>query len=411
VRVTIQATSDGRWQGVLKFPDGTTERMEPYDARISKGRAKERAAAHAEQLTQQGVTTRRVKACEALQPSPDKKAMEEWLGLWYAARIADGLKSPDDNMSHYREHIGPLTGWAHIRNWTSALLRSVSLALKNKITAKEMSRKTAVNIWSTVTTMCADSVEHESDEIRCRSDNPAEFVRGPKKGKPRDKPYLYPSDVMTFINDEQPPALWRVLVPVAVYTYLRDGELRVLTCGDVDLEHEVISVNKAWIRKRGKRAGYVGPPKGGKHRKVRIEPTLRPLLEALTVGRSAHEPLFPNWPSERDMARGFRRWLWNAGVRRTELHEATDTTRPIWFHDLRATGITWRAVRDDPKFEIQYHAGHAQFSTTERYLILGALIRPAFGEVFPALPEILIDLARLLPSAGVSDQIADQDEA
>lgn len=43
-------------------------------------------------------------------------------------------------------------------------------------------------------------------------------------------------------------------------------------------------------------------------------------------------------PSERDMARGLRRWLKRAGVDRIELHVTTATTKAITWHDLRATG-------------------------------------------------------------------------
>src|SRR5450432_2982282 len=69
-----------------------------------------------------------------------------------------------------------------------------------------------------------------------------------------------------------------------------------------------------------------------------------------------------------------------ARVDRHELLHETPTTRPIRFHDLRGTGITWRAFRDDPKFEIQVDAGHTDFSTTEKYLqLVTATKRKAFG--------------------------------
>jgi integrase len=133
--------------------------------------------------------------------------------------------------------------------------------------------------------------------------------------------------------------------------------------------------------------GFFGPPKGGVSREVKIEPTLVPLLEVLTAGRQPGDLLFPGFSKKRHMPRFLKTWLRLAGVTQAELHTKTPTTRPIRFHDLRATGITWRAVRDDPTFEIQYHAGHSQFSTTEKYLRLAAVVRAGFGEVFPVLPE------------------------
>jgi hypothetical protein len=50
-------------------------------------------------------------------------------------------------------------------------------------------------------------------------------------------------------------------------------------------------------------------------------------------------------PSERDMARGLRRYLKRAGIDRHELGHRTPTRRPIRWHDLRATGVSWMAVR------------------------------------------------------------------
>jgi hypothetical protein len=39
-----------------------------------------------------------------------------------------------------------------------------------------------------------------------------------------------------------------------------------------------------------------------------------------------------------------RRWLWKANVRRRELHKATPTSKPLTWHDLRATSASWMAV-------------------------------------------------------------------
>ena len=81
--------------------------------------------------------------------------------------------------------------------------------------------------------------------------------------------------------------------------------------------------------------------------------------------RRKNEHVFA-FPSDRDMARGLRRWLWHGGVRREELHTKAPTRKAITFHDLRATGLTWMAVR-------------------------GESIRDGFGQPFPTLPTALLD--------------------
>ena len=92
------------------------------------------------------------------------------------------------------------------------------------------------------------------------------------------------------------------------------------------------------------------------------------------------------------MRRGFRFYLERAGVTRAELHTKSDdpTRKPISFHDLRATGITWMAVRGDEPLRIQQRAGHTDFQTTQIYIRQAEAVREGFSEVFPALPECLL---------------------
>jgi hypothetical protein len=78
------------------------------------------------------------------------------------------------------------------------------------------------------------------------------------------------------------------------------------------------------------------------------------------------------------MAPGSRRWLLKAGVNRPEVHTSTRTTRPIRFHDLRATGITWMAVRGDDPLKIMQRAGHTSFATTQLYVRTAEAIRQGF---------------------------------
>ena len=60
------------------------------------------------------------------------------------------------------------------------------------------------------------------------------------------------------------------------------------------------------------------------------------------------------------------------------------------FHDLRATGITWCAVRGDAPLTIKQRAGHAAFTTTEGYIREAENLRDGFGAVFSPLPATLL---------------------
>jgi hypothetical protein len=105
---------------------------------------------------------------------------------------------------------------------------------------------------------------------------------------------------------------------------------------------------------------------------------------------SGGEGLVCDLPSERALARGLRRWLWRAEVRRAELHKPTRSSRSSVFHDLRATGATWMAVRGDEAMKIMQRCGHENIETTMGYMRTAEAVRDGFGEVFPPLPDALL---------------------
>ena len=60
-------------------------------------------------------------------------------------------------------------------------------------------------------------------------------------------------------------------------------------------------------------------------------------------------------------------------------------------YDLRATAITWWAIRGDSIGDIMERAGHAQILTTQRYMRRGRLlVSGAKEELFPRLPDELL---------------------
>jgi len=76
-----------------------------------------------------------------------------------------------------------------------------------------------------------------------------------------------------------------------------------------------------------------------------------------------------------------------AKLERTELTTATRTRKAMTFHDLRASGATWMAVRGDDPLKIMQRCGHADFQTTQAYVREAEAIREGFGDVFPPLPS------------------------
>ena len=182
--------------------------------------------------------------------------------------------------------------------------------------------------------MMADSCRSKVLEIRVRDDNPARDVEGPDRGEERSGPYLFPSEFLALLQCERVPVRWKRIFMLATCLYVRGGELEALEWNSVDLEHGYMLVHQS----ADADTGAIKATKTKDVRKVPIEPALRALLEKS-------------------------------------------------FHDLRRTGITWRAVRGDEPLKIQRAAGHDDLRTTQRYINEAQTFEgERFGEPFPSVP-------------------------
>jgi hypothetical protein len=72
------------------------------------------------------------------------------------------------------------------------------------------------------------------------------------------------------------PLNWRRAVAIAIYTYTRDAELRVLRWSDID--HGIIDITRAFNRRKPEE---VKGTKSDCPRRFAVEPNLLPLLEAM----------------------------------------------------------------------------------------------------------------------------------
>lgn len=315
----------------------------------------------------------------------DAEGMERWLAGWLADRKRRGYTSTPENESHYRQHIEPAIGPKHVRQWTADDLRLLTNVLDGKVQEATISWKMARNVWGTATKMCKDAMKSKQPALRVRDDNQSSGVEGPDRGAETVKQYLYPSEFERFVSCKKVPLGWRRAVALAVYLFPRAGEMRVLRWEDVDLDHGTVHIHRARDRITGKEK----PTKTGVARRFAFDPNIRPLLEALSRESGGQGMVCP-LPSERDMARGFRRWLKVAKVERQELHTTELTRKAITFHDLRATGLTWLAVRGDDSLKIMQRAGHLDFETTQGYIRTAEAVREGFGTVFPVLPASLL---------------------
>lgn len=381
-----------RFCGRLRLADGTKSKR--FD--VPHGMDEKQARAHvagfqAQEDVKHGLldAKREIARAAAVLAAPPTSSSDEgdrWFDTWEASRIAKGLTSTADNRAHFFKHVHPAIGGKHVRDWTINDARAIVSSLDDKVQRNVLSWKYAKNVWGTVRKMSADAVSSKVEALRVRTDDPTANVEGPDRGENRSKPFLYPSEFLKFAACEDVPLRWRLAVTFAIYLFPRHGELRVLRWEDgaIDLEHGTIHIHRAWDR----RARKITSTKSGRARRFSVEPALLMLLRELSNRARGRGPVL-DLVSEPEMACGLRRWLAKAGITRTELHTTTATTKKLSWHDLRATGLTWMAVRGDEPLKIMQRAGHTNFQTTQIYVRTAEAIRDGFGSPFPPLPASL----------------------
>jgi integrase len=378
VRVTL---SDGRRSPRMHLP-----------AELSEEQARAVALRLAEQANRGELTA---------PTAPPGESVSSWFARWFADRAARGIVTAEGEHGRFLKWIAPLLGDKPIVDVTTrdleAVVEVLDRAARAHAEAESAGRKpdravmcswkTAFNLWGIVRQGFSDARHSKTLALRVLEKNPAEGIRGPDTGARKARTYLTPTTFLAFVTNAEVPILWRRVVTLAVYTYLRASELRALEWRDVHLDEGFILVHQTRDA-----AGKRGTTKSERSRRVPIEPALRPLLEALRREREATGTV-TDLVDDRHLARALRTWLRLAGLASPE-HSSTATTAGLTWHDLRATGITWRAIRGDDPFRIMKGAGHADMETTMRYVRDADEFCQGFGAVFPELPgELMSNVA------------------
>jgi integrase len=386
-----QQTGSPRWNATLacwvarvSMPDGTrkpvplSQLTDPADAASAK--------------TLAALVARRVREGGAVEVGSGE-IVDEWFERWIAARIAKGLSSTSNDRGRYKKWIAPVIGHKPIAEVTRRDLEAIvqrldaAVATSTRAETFDFRWKTATNVWGCCTKMFADACKSKVLELRVRDDNPARDVEGPDRGVERVGPYLFPAEFQAVMRSRRVPARWKRLIAIAVYTYTRRGELAALDWPAVNGERAYVHVHRSADRKK-----RIKPTKTKDTRKTPIEPTLAPLLDRMREDAGAEGLVVTSMPPIEEMPpklRKYVRWgLEDAGMPvREDLFADDETRRPLSWHDLRHTGITWRAVRGDDPMKIMRSAGHSDMATTQLYINEAQTFEDAqtFGEPFPAL--------------------------
>ncbi len=376
---------DDHWDVRPTLSNGKRGKRLHQPVGMSEARARDKAQALTDAAEREG-TVREVVVEEAPAKTVDGPTLEDWATAWCEDRERRGLTSVDDDRGRLRKWIlprlSPPLGKRPIRSIAKVDLQALVEDLDGRVLADELHWKTAKNCWGLVTKLFKDAVKSKTAALRVLDDNPARDVAGPDEGVVKSKAYLFPAEFLAMMVCQRIPIRWRRLFAAAIYTYTRAGEFEALALDDVDLEHLRVHVHRSIDRNDGEEK----ETKTNTPRHVPMEPTVVPLFKFLVQDRAAAPRLFA-MPPLCDLSERLRTYLRCAGVTRAALFANDATRKQITFHDLRATGITWMAIRGDDPMRIMHRAGHVNISTTMGYVREAESLDFLRGDVFPAIPK------------------------
>jgi integrase len=369
------------WDVRLTLPDGSRSPPIHLPQGFSEAKARDRAASLAQLAAKEALPRSKGKGHAMAATDP----LASWAERWCAAREERGLTSVDDDRGRLRKWVLPKLGDKPIAEITRTDIEQLVEALDSSVRAGALSWKTAKNVWGVVSKMFDDACRSKVLALRVLEQNPTTGVRGPDEGVKKSKSYIFPTEFLALVMCERVPIRWRQLFALSVYTYTRAAELEALEWEDVDIDRRIIHIHRAIDRSEN---GEVKETKTNNPRRIPIEPALLPLLLALQ-GTASRGRLI-SMPPACDLSDRLRQYLRWAGVTRAELFANDATRKQITFHDLRATGITWMALRGEEPIKIMRRAGHENIATTMGYVREAENLVHAVGDPFPPLPPALL---------------------
>lgn len=196
------------------------------------------------------------------------------------------------------------------------------------------------------------------------------------------------------------------LMTFAVSTGLRFGEVTALWCGDVDLVHGTVRVNKAWKRDgedgETEVPGWLKKQVGSKHtmrqhhlgntktprsrRTIGIAPAVVEMLRPLVQGRAADDFVFTTPTGLALHNSDFYERIWlplNSRLKESGI-------APFRFHDLRHTHVAWLVAGGAPLPHIQARLGHESITTTI----------DTYGHLLPVGDELITDIIQTALQGG-----------
>ena len=403
------------WVGRVTLNDGARPWVDcpqelPRNAR-GEGRAREWIAERSEIARREGLRREDFAIAIRKPPAPPPtgsgaESCDDFFDRLIKVAKESGQTDFAKKANRWKKWISPVIGPKPIASVTRADAEDVRDKLDRAIDAwrkgekaskigEAVSGKTGMNVWSALTSTMKAATSSKRRELRVLDGqpNPCLGVEPPgdrDSRQSRRKTFLYPKEGTALLGAKDVPLEWRETYALALYLYLRPGELRVLRYSDFDFDAGHVSITRAWDYEAAKEKE---PKTRNGVRKVPIEPALVPLLARMKKGRKATDLVVPALASfgEDHLAQLFRKHLTSAKVARAELHKSTRTHVQANFRSCRDSGITWLAMLGIDVAKIQRRAGHDTIDTTLGYVKIAEDIGGTLGVPFGPIPASLVE--------------------
>ncbi len=395
------------WRGKVRLEDGSRSRVEVPEPKCYSETASRDFVAWAqeeEDTTRAIYLGKRAKAerIERATAGAAGESCDKWFDRFHLYGRELGQTDAGKKRTRWSKWVSPKIGPKPMALVTRDDIEDIRDALDGAIGAHaregagagRITGKTAMNAWSALTSAFKAATSSKRRDLRVLDGKPNPCVGVEPPGdrdsrKPRRKTFLYPREAAALFACEAVPLEWREVYAIALHTYVRPGELRVLTWEDVDLAAGHIRVTKAWDYSDEK---VKAPKTRNGVRTVPIDASLMPLLERMRKGAeptalvARHLHVF----GEDHLAEVFRKHLQLAGCTRIELHRTTRTHVQSNFRSCRDSGLTWLALSGLGVDKIMRRAGHDNVQTSMGYVKQAEDLTGDLGAPFGALPGSLV---------------------
>jgi len=242
------------------------------------------------------------------------------------------------------------------------------------------------------------SIFSKAVEWRVIKDNPMTGVSKPKENDIKEMEVYNEREIANLFEAlEGEPLHLRVLVMLAVTTGMRRGEMAGLEWKHVDLEHGTLEIKKTIPKLKDGQPVIKGPKNKKSARKIALPPSVvKELEEYRSEWRKARFQIEDKWEGGQyeflfcnldgkpyDPQRLTKRWI--------EFHRRHGL-KPIRFHDLRHTSVSWMIFKKVHSEAIAKRVGHSNTKMLEIYGHIFESVDKAAAGVFD---EIVVPIRKV----------------